>query len=219
MKSFEELEMLTIPQLTAIATDLGVDVPKKTNKAAIVQLVYDVQQPAPDESDEDVDSAPEANKDVDTEAAFERDLQTIVDHFNGTVAIEVDETTDGAAIFAVMDELTDEELARGTFLELLVQVAPKPNEPVDLDKEAGVGQNDLVEDPDFEEINTETPPLADDDNLTIIEKGLKPLRHYGLTYSIEGSVIKLRAGSKNVTTTLNQPTHRVIRTAEQLCNR
>lgn len=219
MKSFEDLEILTIPQLTAIATDLGVEIPKGAKKADIVQLVYDIQQPTPDEHEDAVDTAPEENKPTNTQEDFDKQLEVIVEHFKGTAAVEVDEI-DGATVFAVVDELTDQELARGTFLELSAQAAPKPNELVDLDKEAGTGVNDVAPtNPAFEEVNTETPPLADSDNLVIIEEGLAPLRHYGLKWTIDGSVIRFAAGSKIITTTLNQPTHRVIRTGQQLVNR
>lgn len=218
MKTFEDLEALTIPQLTAIATDLGVKVPQKAKKAEIVQLVYDVQQPDPTEEEENKDPEPEENKPTNVDKEFEDKLGSIIDHFEGTHANEVDEV-DGVIVYAIVDELTDEELARGTFLELEAQVAPKPNEPVDLDKEAGVGENELPGEPDIEETVLDTPDLKDEDDLAAIERELKPLRQYGLKYKIDGSVIRFQLGSKVATTTLNQPTHRVIRTAEQLCNK
>lgn len=217
MKTLEDFETMTVPQLVGILNSLDIAIPKKARKEELVQLVYDTQQPSPDNVENETEKELETNKDVATQDQFERDLQRIVDHFNGTAAVEVDEIDD-VIIFAIMDELTDEELARGTFLELQAQVAPNSNEPVDLDKEAGVGKNEIVEEPDLEEVVLETPPIANDENLAIIENGLKPLRQYGLKYSIDGSVIKLKAGAKFVTTTLNQPTHRVIRTAQQLCN-
>lgn len=219
MKTFEDLEGMTVAQLTAIATDLGLSPNAKIKKPELVQLVYDAQQPEPTEPVEA--EAPVGEKrPVTTGEEFEGKLKEIAEHFGGTDVIEAGENEDGVSIFTVVDELTDEEKATGTFLELYEQAknAPAPNEPIDLDKEAGTGENEMSALPDLEEVITETPPVADDDNLAEITEGLKPLKNFGLHYKIDNSVIQFRVGSKVVSTTLNQPAHRVVRTAEQLCN-
>ena len=47
MKTVEDLEMMTVPQLKGIATNLGVDVKVNIKKPELVKLVFDIQQPEP----------------------------------------------------------------------------------------------------------------------------------------------------------------------------
>lgn len=215
-KSFEDLEQLTVDQLKGIATDLGLDPKANIKKAELVQLVYDAQQPEPEAEDQDETPA-DPDKPITTNEEFEARVQAVVDHFGGTDAVEDGENEDGAIIFKIVDELTDEEKARGTLLELEDQVvgAPIGEDAPPLDEDV---KPEAPAEPDLEEVVLETPDLADEDNFAKIKEGLKPLGNFGLQYTVDGSVIQFRVGSKRVTTTLNQPAHRVVRTAEQLCN-
>ena len=221
-KSFEDLETMTIDQLNAIATDLGITPKAKIKKAELVQLVYDAQQPEPSEDDDNDEvqeelSLEEQSKPIDTAEQIEARKLAVAEALGGTAIEEAKTTDDGVVIFAVIDELTDEEVARGTLLELedQAQGAPIGEDAPNLDAPEDANE---PEPPMGEERVLETPELADDGNFALIEEGLKPLASVGLKYTVDGSVIKLRSGSKVVTTTLNQPAHRVVRTAEQLCN-
>ena len=49
MKTIEDLELMTNAQLRGIATSLGVSVKEFTKKSELVRLVFDVQQPDPQE--------------------------------------------------------------------------------------------------------------------------------------------------------------------------
>lgn len=222
MKTIEELNELTITQLKGIATSLGGTPDAKIKKADLVQLVHQIQQPEPNEGDDTGNESLPADesKPITTDAELATRLAAIAEHFEGAETNIVAETDDGVPVYAVVDGVTDEELARGTFVELEKEMKNVgfSNKPLDLDKEAGVGENDITADPMFEEVNTETPVLEDEDNFAEIKKGLNVLLNMGLKYEVQGSVVKLKYGSKAVTTTLNQPAHRVVRTAEGLCN-
>lgn len=216
MKSIEDLEQMTVPQLKSIATDLGASVDPKIKKADLVQLVHTIQQPEPEEPVEDDNETPvDEDKPITTNDEFEVHKQAVVDFFDGTDLIEAGETPDGVVIYAVVDELTEEEVVRGTFLQLEDRMMNDPNEPVDLDKE---GKDEpQFEPPAVEDRVLETPAIENEDALEAIEHGLEPMRALGLKTEIDGSTIKFRYGSKTSTTTLNQPAHRVVKVAEVLC--
>lgn len=263
-KALEDLELLTVDQLKGIATDLGLNPKSNIKKPELVQLVYDAQQPAPNEPEVDMDdwnfASDEAgelllahlerkaftiadaktiegtgedgaltvndigkfaavflDKPITSQADFETRLEDVVLHFGGTIALEDGENEDGATIYDIVDELTEESVKRGTFLELWdeMQGAPIGTNAPSLDAPE---ESDEPAPPAVEERVLETPALGDPEARKRIEDGLKPLANFGLKYEVNGSVIKLRAGSKVQTTTLNQPAHRVVRIAEQLCN-
>lgn len=216
-KTLEDLEQLTVEQLKGIAVGLGADPKANIRKPDLVQLVYDIQQPEPQAGDEDAEVAPEPKKPINTQEELDGKLQAIVDHFNGTNIEAVDEREDGVVIYAVRDELTDEEIVRGTFLALEEQTLVEftPDNPPSLDGDTPAQE---FEQPAIEEAKLETPALADDEAFQEIMEGLKPLAGLGLKHTVDGSVIKFHHGAKTVTTTLNQPAHRVVATAKQLCN-
>lgn len=125
--TFEELEMMSVNQLKGIATSLGVDVKPRTPKAALVKLVYDLQQP----------------EDLEEEA---------------------------------------EEIS----------------EPEEREPEA---------------------PKAKGDVIASIEQGLESLIDMGLKWSINGGVILFEQGDRRISTNINQPEHRIVRTAETFCRK
>lgn len=221
MKSFEELEIMTVPQLKGIAESLAVNVPANISKAKLVQLVYDVQQPAPDE--DKTDPAPDPVKELTIAEEFEAKKQEIADFFEGEI-VDTEDEIEGEQVFAVFDPLADAEIVRGTFAELYAEVKGAESEAAN--GTAGIDQS-KPGDTGFQEIelsdpaavqNHTTPKIQSDSDVAEIEEALKVLQALGLRYKIEGSVIQFTKGPKVVSTTLNQPKHRVIRTAEQLCN-
>lgn len=217
MKTLEELEEMTVEQLKGIATGLGAEPKANIRKPELVQMVYDIQQPEAPEQDGDEETAPQEPKTINTREEFDAQLDAIAKHFGEAVeVIEVGENDEGVTLYAVVDELTDQELAKGTFLELYDQVtAFDPENPPALD----VPEEQVPHAPPaVEPVNTETPALDSDEEFARIKEGLVPLSGLGLKYTVNGSVIKFSVGSKSVTTTLNQPAHRVVQTAKTLCN-
>jgi len=209
MKTFEELEIMTVPQLKGIAQSLGADVPSNIKKPALVQLVYDIQQPAPPEENQNNDAPEDESKPVTTDAEIAERRQVILEHFDAEELEEDGDNGDGATVFKVMD-LVGDEVARGTLVELYA-LATASAEP-EPESDAGFTETPL------DDVDTSTPAINNEDAVGEVQKALNALAPYGLRYAIDGSTIKLSAGSRSVTTTLNQPAHRVVKTAEQLCN-
>lgn len=212
MKTLEDLEQMTIAQLEGIAVGLGANVPSKVKKADLVQLVYDIQQPTEDEQTEADDTpAEEPKRDVKTVEEVDTKKAAIEKHFGGEL-IE-DGEQDGIVMFAVIDE-DAETLAQGTFLALHKQAIGE-EEPAD----AGtLGDVPLDTEPQPEEPDALPVELIATEGLDEIKKALNVLRAYGLKYEIDGGIVRLTKESRTITTTLNQPAHRVVRTAETLCN-
>lgn len=213
MKSLEDFESMTVPQIKGILTGLGVDVPKDAKKPDLVRLAFDVQQPVePEQPPEDPKPLDEQSKEINTQAKIDEKLEEIADFYEGEIAPD-GENEQGETIFVVTD-LAGDEVARGTFLELQTHVENELKSQQDDGAAEGFVETPLAE--SFDDV--EAPPVQNEDNLAMIEDGLKPLATFGLRYTIDGSVIKLTRGGKTVSTTVNQPAHRVVRTAETLCN-
>lgn len=199
MKSLEELEQMSMNQLRSIATQLGVGVKGKTPKADLVMTIYNIQQPeAPSESKEPKE---EVKKPINTKKLIEAERDRLEDFFGGKLE-ECGETEDKIKILKIIDG--EREITRGTFQELV-------NAMQDGDK--------IIEELDAPIKDPSLPAIENGDILPGIEESLEALSLYGLSYSIEGSVVNMRVGSKQTCCTLNQPAHRVVRTAEVLCNR
>lgn len=211
MKTLEELEQMTVDQLKGIATGLGADPKANIRKPELVQMVYDIQQPDAPDAEDNTPAEPEVSKEVTTGDDVEAKLEEIATFFGGEL-IEDGEADNGATIFSVVNEDAD-EITRGTFLELYDAIHAGD---ADLTVDEPADPNDHT--PAVEEIDTTIPDVENEEALTEIERALNALRSYGLKYSIDGSTVRLQAGSKVQTTTLNQPAHRVVATAEQLCN-
>lgn len=223
-QTLEDFESMEVGQLKGILEGLDVAVPdldfrKGENKAKLAQLAYDVSQPDTPQDELDLEQpTPDEPKPITTNEEIEAQKQEILDFFGATDLVESGvREDDDVVIFKVVDELTEEDKAEGTFLELLDQVrAPEASqEPPSLDEQT---QDNEPEPPALEDVVTETPDIADDDNLAEIKNGIEPLRALGLKYTIDGSTIQFRVGSKRQTTTLNQPAHRVVNVAQLLCN-
>lgn len=219
MKTLEELEMMNAAQLRGIAQSLGGNPATNMAKPKLVQLVYDLQQPTPEETEDGdtADTEGDKPKDFDTAADLDAKLQEIADHYEGEIE-PTEEEKEGATIFVVTD-VTGEEVAKGTFHELYDHVKAEQAEAA-----ADTGSNGEaagLSDVPLSDENQEpvdAPAVGDEDNLAQIERGLKPLAALGLRYQIDGSVITLTRGAQTQVTTANQPAHRVVRTAETLCN-
>lgn len=215
MKSLEDFESMTVPQLKGIATSLGVNVPANIKKPDLVKLVFDVQQPDA-EDPEAGEKAPEPDKEINTQEVLEAKLQEIADHYEGEIK-ETEDKKDGATVYIVSD-MAGDEIARGTFQELYEHVKAEGENTGVQEGEAGgaPGLTDVPLSEDF--VDMSSPAVSDADNQAKVEEGLKALTGLGLRYSIDGSVVKLEYQSKIETTTLNQPAYRVVRVAEALCN-
>lgn len=209
MKTLDELRLMPPAQLKGIAQSLGVEPPKldyrkAENKEKLVMLVYDVQQPearADEKQDNTVkidDIEPAASLSIDEKIA-------LMEEAWGAKLEPVDETEEGATIFAVVDLVEDEEITRGTFLSLWDEYAQNP--------EAATQDVPLSEEPE----DPAAVPEVTTGNPAEIEKSLNPLRRAGLKFEINGGAVKLEYGSKVMTTTVNQPLHRIVRVAETLC--
>lgn len=211
MKTLEDFDNMTAPQLKGILQSLSVAIPANAKKADLVRLAFDTQQ-ATEEEQETQEPPADPNKPIDTEETFKARLQEIADHYDGEIE-ETEEEKDGAAVYVVND-MAGDEVARGTFAELSAYVQSQNQVQAGDAETPGLTDVPLSEDLD----DTSSPAIADEDALKEIEDGLKALAPLGLRYSIDGSVVKLEYQSKVVSTTLNQPAFRVVRTAESLCN-
>lgn len=209
MKSLDELELLNMEQLKGIATSLGATPKANILKAQLVQLVYDLQQPDAPPAEENI-APPDATslpEPADIGEIIDAQITAVCDFFEGTVE-PVGEDNQGATLFAVLN-LAGEEVARGTLLDLHNAVVNATTEV----------EAPLIAVEELAPPVPEVPVLQDTGNtLPEIEKALKAMGRLGLRYQIDGSVVTMQFGSKIVTTTLNQPARRVIRTAETLCN-
>lgn len=211
MKTLEELRLLSPTQLKGIAQSLGVEPPKldyrtAENREKLVMLVYDVQQPQTPTDAQDLktvklDDNPPPPASVD----IEKRLELIADTFGARLEdIDIDEN--GAVIYSVIDLVEDEEVRRGTYAELWALVQEKLGAPTET-----LGEVPLSEP------ETEAPPVAIEGVAAEVEKHLNALRRTGLTFEVNGGLVKMCYRSETVTTTLNQPLHRIIRVAEHLC--
>lgn len=209
MKTLEELRLLSPAQLKGIAQSLGVEPPKldyrkHENREKLVMLVYDVQQPEASVSEEAEktvkfdDTPPPEHLSIDEKIA-------ILEETWGARLREVGENDDGVTIFSVVDA-ADDEFYKGTFLELWdIYLNTQSNNALQ-----DIPLSEEPEDPAaVPEVSTGDPGA--------VEKALTPLRRTGLNFEVIGGAVKLQYGSKTVTTTINQPLHRVVRVAEQLC--
>lgn len=213
MKTFEDFESMTVPQIQGILTSLGVSFKKNAPKADLVRLAVDTQQPDPDEKTEETPE-PDKAKPTDVQGELDVKLKEIAEFHEGDIE-EKDEEIDGAKVYSVIDVAGD-EITRGTFetlYEPIRQINVGAGEPLQ-----GIEDVPLGEDTAGEPVDVSSPDIQDADNLAAIETGLKALGVLGLRYTIDGSVVKLTRGSKVVSMNLNQPSHRVIREAESICN-
>lgn len=213
-KTFEELEAMEVGQLKGILKSLDVNVPdldyrKSENKTKLVQLVYDVQQVPADEPGQDEKAAADEATAERSEAA-EVDIDAILDEiavfFGGTIE-PVGETPDEVTIFAILSE-DGNTIEEGTFAQLkdkMEAVQRQEQENAAATVEAG-----------SEERAPAPVPVLDDAAVSEIDKRLLPLKKIGLKVEIGQDVVKLRFGSKAVTTTVHQPVHRIVKTAETL---
>ena len=198
MKSMEDLESMTVNQLKSIATQLGIGVKAKTSKADLVMTIYNIQQP--EVIEENKEPEPVKDKPINTKKLIEADIARLEDFFGGKLE-ECGKTDGDISIFTITHN--DREITRGTLKELA--------------KAFSEGEK-IIEEPINPIVDPSLPALENGDMLPGIEESLDALSLYGLKYSIEGSIINMSAGSKMTCCTLNQPAHRVIRTAEILCN-
>jgi len=221
MQTMEELGLLTKAQLTGIAQNLDVAVPKKAKHAQLVQLVFDVQQP-----DGEADKEPKVGDDVNIDdnapgtdakrASFsEEDADKMLSDLGTALGGELEPEgadANGVATYSVLD-VVGEVIARGTFLELReLAKAKTPDPEADTLGEVDLGE-EVAPEPTKVQVATET---VNGHNVEVA-KALNPLARLGLQHQIVGETIKLSLGSKTITTTLNQPKHVIIRTAEAFC--
>jgi hypothetical protein len=210
-KSFEELEAMEVGQLKGILKSLDVAVPvldyrKSENKTKLVQLAYDVQQADPVEpvGEEKADtSEADAQRAEDSEIDIDAMLDQVADFFGGTIEA-VGETEDEVTIFAVVSE-DGNEIERGTFLKLKEKVEAVRRQ----EAENAAAMPDLPRTP-------EEQAAPSEESLSEIDQRLLPLKRIGLKVEVGQDVVKLRFGSKAVTTTVHQPVHRIVKTAETL---
>ena len=211
-KSFEELESMEVGQLKGILNGLGVDIPdldyrKGENKTKLVQLVYDVQQPEEETPEgEDAEEEAEAEDNPEADIDVEALLDEVADFFGGTIDI-VGETDDEVTVFAVKSE-SGNTIEEGTFQALRDKMLTIQRQ------EAENAAAQLS--PEQPEENAEPAPVASEEVISEVEERLKPLKSLGLKAEIGQDVVKLRFGGKAVTTTVHQPVHRIVKTAETL---
>jgi hypothetical protein len=200
MKSIEDLEQMNIPQLKSIASQLGIGVKAKTPKADLVMMVYNIQQPEAVE-EETEETEPAKDKPINTKELVQADIARLEEFFGGKLE-KCGETEDGELIFNITHN--DREITRGTLKEL---------------SKAFTEGDKIIEEQVQHIADPSLPALQNGDVLPGIQEALDALSLYGLSYNIDGSCISMKVGSSEVCTTLNQPAHRVVRTAEALCNR
>ena len=213
MKTMEELNLMTVPQLKGIATGLGVETKANVKKDDLVRLVYDVQQPDAVEAEEGRQAPAEEqsindleNKDITDDEKLDEKFEIIEQHFEGVIE-KTDEDIDGVPVFAVFDA-DNEEVVRDTFQNIWDEVL-KANAPV-------TEANEPMEVEDMS-MPAEAEPEVTTGDKKAVDKALKPLKRVGLSYEINGGCVTLQHGSKKQTTTINQPLSKVVRVAEHMC--
>jgi hypothetical protein len=236
MKSLPELQATPLPQLKAIAKDLQITYPKNVTAPKLASILFEAQQPDKEQLDQDEANKEKAveqdlanaEKQPSAEAQVDAMLTKIADFFGGN--LEEDESSDGSDdgfVFAVIDPATGDVIVKGTFAELSdkmdelekirAQEAFASAKAMREAKQAPIDPSALS----AEEIptKTDTMPTPPDGHVKAIEDELSALRKLGLRATVNQDDVELTFRGRTVSTTVHQPVHRIIRTAEQLLAR
>lgn len=222
MKSFQDLEAMQVPQLKAIARDLGIAHANNIKKADLVNLVFHAQQPDPDELEQDQKNREEGAK-VEQNIAenqptaaekVDQMLEKISTFFGGNL-VETEEEDDGV-VFEVVDP-TGDVIVSGTYSQLVEKMEEAEKIRIQMQLEQNpkdikpLDANELsVPEPE----RGVAPPAVPQEQIEVIENELAPLRKLGLKATLTSDSVELVYRGRTVTTTIHQPVHRIVKVAE-----
>lgn len=230
MKTLPELQSTPLPQLKAIATALAITFHPNIGQAKLANIVFNAQQPDQDQLKQDEVNSEDA-KAEDEEAAKKRQsgeeevdamLTELETFFEGTIEETAEDDSNGT-VFAIND-MAGEVIVQGTYVELVTKKEEieriKAAEAFESAKNLKAAQQPIIDPSELSIPERGTPaPAAPEGWHKQVEEQLNPFKKLGLKFHTDNDTVYLHFANRELTTTIHQPLHRIVRTAEALVTR